>query len=190
MIDSTLEQQLRAGDSNAYNELVAQYKKSVINTCFRFLLDQQDAEDVSQEVFIEIYQSITTFRGDAKLATWIYRITVTKCLDEIKKRKRKKRITSIGRLLHIDDFANWIGGGTMPDKQLNEKEQLNEIKTVLNNLPENQRIAFTLSKIEGFSNKEITEIMNVSTIAVEGLIYRAKKQAAQELLLILRNSEQ
>ena len=83
------------------------------------------------------------------MSTWIYRIAVTKSLDEIKKRNRKKRITSVGKILHIDDVMHWIGGGTMPDKSLKEKEKLQEMNDALNTLPDNQRVAFTLSKIEG-----------------------------------------
>lgn len=183
-------ERLKSNDRNAFNELVALYKNSVINACYRFLLDKEDAEDISQDVFIEVYQSIQSFRGDAKLSTWIYRITVTKCLDEIKKRNRKKRLASITKMLHIDDVANWISGGSMPDKSLHEKEKMQEVAFVLNKLPENQRVAFTLSKIDGFSNQEIAEIMDTTTIAVESLIYRAKKKVADELLAILKNNDQ
>ncbi len=179
-------QRLKSNDRAAFNELVALYKNNVINTCYRFLLDQQDAEDISQDVFIEVYQSIHSFRGEAKLSTWIYRITVTKCLDEIKKRQRKKRMASISKLLHIDDIGHWLAGGRMPDQNIQEKEKMKEIVMVLDQLPENQRIAFTLSKIDGFSNPEIAEIMNTTTVAVESLVYRAKKKVATELEIILK----
>lgn len=182
-------EKLKAKDRVAFNELVALYKNNVINTCYRFLLNEQDAQDISQEVFIEVYQSIHSFRGEAKLSTWIYRITITKCLDEIKRRNRKKRLATVGKLIQVDAISNWISGGTMPDKTLQENEQLKEVNIVLNSLPENQRIAFTLSKIDGFSNTEIAEIMNITTVAVESLIYRAKKKSTQELLTILKNSE-
>ena len=76
----------------------------------------------------------------------------------------------------------------MPDKTLHENEKLREIEIVLNSLPENQRVAFTLSKIDGFSNKEIAEIMNTTIIAIESLIYRAKKKTSQELIKILKNN--
>ena len=79
---------LKSNDRNAFTELIALYKNSVMTTCYRFLLDKEDAEDISQDVFVEVFQSIHSFRGDAALSTWIYRITVTKCLDEIKRRKR------------------------------------------------------------------------------------------------------
>lgn len=178
-------QKLKSNDKKAFDELVALYKNSVINTCYRFFLDKEDAEDVSQEVFIEIYQSIHIFRSDAKISTWIYRITVTKCLDEIKKRNRKKRISSIGKLLHIDEITNWISGGIQPDEKIIEKEQLKEVTFALNTLPENQRVAFTLSKIDGFTNQEIAEIMDTTVIAVESLIYRAKRKVATNLISIL-----
>ncbi|MCX6156994.1 MAG: RNA polymerase sigma factor [Ignavibacteriae bacterium] len=177
---------LKSGDKSAFNDLVQEYSNIVLNTCFRFLLDREDAEDVSQEVFVEIYQSIKSFRGDSKLSTWIYRIAVTKSLDEIKKRNRKKRLSSFGKVLHLDDIANWLGGGTMPDKSIMESEKLKEVMDALNILPDNQRVAFTLSKIDGYTNTEIAAIMNVTTIAVESLVYRAKKSVTQELENILK----
>jgi RNA polymerase sigma-70 factor (ECF subfamily) len=180
---------LHSGDKDAFGLLVKLHSNQVLNTCYRFLLNKEDAEDISQEVFIEVYQAIKSFRGDSKLSTWVYRIAVSRCLDEIKKRNRKKRITSFGKLLHIDDLANWISGGSRPDKSLHEKENMEEVMTVLNTLPDNQRVAFVLSKIEGYSNAEIAEIMNTTTIAVESLVYRAKKRTSEELKIILKNNE-
>ncbi len=186
MTDKIWLQRLKSGDKLAFNELVILYKHRVINTCYKFLLIQEDAEDVSQDIFIEVFQSIKSFRGDAKLSTWIYRIAVTKSLDELKKRNRKKRISSIGKILHLDDVANWISGGTMPDVDLETSDKMATINKVLNQLPENQRIAFTLSKIDGFENQEIADIMKTTTIAVESLVYRAKKKVSADLISILK----
>ncbi len=188
MENEELLNKLMTGDKAAYNELVNLYSNRVINTCYRFLLDKEDAEDISQEVFIEVFQSIESFRGDSKLSTWIYRIAVTKSLDEIKKRNRKKRIISLGKILHINDVAEWIAGGSMPDKSIQEKEKMNEILQALDALPDNQRVAFTLSKINGYSNAEIAEMMNTSVEAVESLVSRAKKKVSVELEAILKNN--
>ena len=174
-------EKLKAGDRAAFHELVAIHGKQVLNTCHRLLLDRQDAEDVSQEVFIEVFQSIKTFRNEAKLSTWIYRIAVTRSLDELKKQKRKKRITSLGKLLHLDEAAHWLAGGTMADTSLHEEERMKEIRQALNSLPDNQRVAFALSKIDGYTNQEIAEIMKTTTIAVESLVHRAKKKLSDEL---------
>jgi RNA polymerase sigma-70 factor, ECF subfamily len=188
MDDKDLITKLKAGDKSAYNELVLLYGSRVINTCYRFLLTKEDAKDIAQEVFIEVFQSIKSFREESKLSTWIYRIAVTRSLDEIKKRKRKKRISSLGKILHIDEVAHWIAGGAMPDKSLQESDKMNEVMQALNTLPESQRVAFTLSKIEGFSNPEIAETMKTTTMAVESLIYRAKKKVSKELKNILKNN--
>ena len=189
MNEKDLIYQLKTRLPAAYNELVLQYQAIVIHTCFKFLLNQHDAEDIAQEVFIEIYQSIPTFRSESKLSTWIYRIAVTKCLDEIKKRYRKKRLVTLGKMLHLEDIALWLAGGSMPDDQLKGDEKMQEIMSALNILPDNQRVAFTLSKIEGYSNTEIAEILNTTTVAVESLVYRAKKQMSVELKNILKNND-
>lgn len=187
MEDAVLIERIIAGDKAALNELVGIYADSILKTCYKFLLNKEDAEDVSQEVFIEVFQSLSSFRGKSKLSSWIYRIAVTKSLDEIKKRKRKKRISTIGKVLHLDEVANWLVGGLMPDKSIHEEEKMNEVMHALNTLPENQRVAFTLSKIEGFNNSEIAAIMATSNIAVESLISRAKKKVSNELEFIIRN---
>ena len=145
-------EKLKLNDKDAFNKLVIQYKHRVINTCYRFLLDKNDAEDVSQEVFIEVFQSIKSFKGNSKLSTWIFRIAVTKSLDEIKKRNRKKRISSLDQLLRLDDLSNLISGEKMPDSDLIASDNMQQINKALNQLPDSQIIAFTLSKMDGFSN--------------------------------------
>ena len=175
MNDSQLISQIKSGDKAAFAELVAAYQKTVLNICYRFLLHREDAEDVAQEVFMEVYHSINKFRGDSALSTWIYRIATTKSLDEIKKRNRQKRISSFGELLGLDKIINWTTGKERPDKILEEEEDVSLLMEALNRLPESQRIALTLSKIEGHSNTEVAEIMQTSLTAVDALIYRAKQ---------------
>lgn len=189
MEETNLLQLLKAGDKAAFSKLVELYGSRVINTCYKFLLDREDAEDLSQEVFIEVYQSIQSFRGDAKLSTWIYRIAVTKSLDEIKKRNRKKRISSIAKMMKLEDISNWIAGGAMPDKSIQENEKMKEVMQALDTLPDNQRVAFTLSKIDGYSSSEIAEIMKTTVYAVESLVSRAKRKVSEELRVILKNNE-
>jgi RNA polymerase sigma-70 factor, ECF subfamily len=185
--EADLLKKLRAGDKAAFNELVSAYSKKVINTCYRFLLNSQDAEDISQEVFVEVFQSIRSFQGNSKLSTWIYRIAITKSLDEIKKQNRKKRIGSVGKLLHLDGVANWLAGGVLPDESLHQNERMAAVMQALNTLPDNQRVAFTLSKIEGYTNAEIVEIMNTTSLAVESLLSRAKTKVGDQLKVILKN---
>jgi len=166
---------LKSGNNLAFTELLSLYQKKVLNLCYRFLLDRAEAEDVSQEVFLEVFHSIQNFREDSSLSTWIYRIAISKSLDELKKKSRKKRITSIGKTLGLDKVANWLVGSERPDERMEEQESLSQLMDALNHLHESQRIALTLSKIEGYSNTEIAEIMQTTLTAVDSLIYRAKQ---------------
>jgi len=181
--ETDLLRRIKLGNRDAFAELVSVYQRTVLNTCYRFLLSKEDAEDISQEVFIEVYHSIGSFREDSKLSTWIYRIAVTKSLDEIKRKSRKKRITSIGKTLGLEKITHWVTGTERPDKTLEDREDLDLLLLALNRLHESQRIALTLSRIEGYSNTEIAEIMQTSLSAVESLIYRAK----QNLKLFLKH---
>jgi RNA polymerase sigma-70 factor (ECF subfamily) len=172
---------LRTGSESAFQQLLNTHKNKVINTCFKFLLSKEDAEDIAQEVFIEVFQSIKEFRGDASLNTWIYRIAVTKSLDEIKKRKRKKRITSLGKLIGLEKVAEYFAGNHSADFIVDQKEQIILITQALDKLPDSQRIAYTLSKVDGFTNQEIAQIMDTNISSIESLIKRAKKKTIEEL---------
>jgi RNA polymerase sigma-70 factor, ECF subfamily len=189
MTDHDLIDQIKIGNHAAFNELLKQHRKQVIHICYKFVLNQQDAEDIAQEVFMEVYQSIKSFRGESKLSTWIYRIAVTKCLDDIKKRNRKKRLAAFGKILGLEEVILWLVGGEMPDKALLENEKMGEIMQALNTLPDNQRVAFTLSKMDGYSNAEIAAIMETTLLAVEALVKRAKKQVGATLEIILKNKD-
>lgn len=180
MTDKELVNKIKSGDQSAFYFLVKQFQHQVLNTCYRFLLNKQDAEDVSQDVFVEIFLSIAHFRGDSKLSTWVYRVAVTKCLDEIKRRKRKKRISSAGRFLGLDFVSDWLMSDSKADEKYLAKEGMLELEKILSKLSQNQRIAITLSKMEGYSNAEVAEIMQLTKVAVESMIYRAKKNIEDE----------
>ena len=92
----------------------------------------------------------------------------------------------MGKILHLDSIAQWLTGGESPDKKLYTDEKMKAVMQALDTLPDSQRVAFTLSKIEGYSNSEIAEIMNTTTIAVESLVSRAKKKVSGELEMILK----
>jgi len=175
MNDEELIEKLSLGKQKFFHALLQAYQVEVLNLCFRFLLSREDAEDVAQEVFVEIYYSIDDFRGDAKLRTWIFRIAVSKCLDEIKRKNRKKRFSSIGKALGIDHIMHLQADSDRADKRISEKEDMDRLTNALNRLPQNQRIALTLSKLEGHSPPEIADIMQTSLTSVDSLIYRAKQ---------------
>jgi RNA polymerase sigma-70 factor, ECF subfamily len=173
------------GDRQSFREIAERYHTMVINTCNGFLHSKQDAEDIAQEVFIEVYNSMKYFRKESKLSTWIYRIAVNKSLNQVRKNNRWRWIQSIE-----DVFAKGIheisfeADGHPADSNLETMQQEAILHNVLNSIPENQRIAFTLNKYEELSYKEISEIMGVTLPSVESLIHRAKKNLQKKLIHI------
>ena len=167
--------QLQQGDEGAFKRLVDEWQDMVYNTAISIVQHADDADDITQEVFIQVYQSVSSFKGESKFSTWLYRITVSKALDHEKKKKRKKRFAFVQSLfgtqgeeqLHPVEFDH-------PGVQLEKKERAAALFKSLKEIPENQRIAFTLHKLEGQSSQEVAEIMNTSLYAVESLMGRAK----------------
>jgi len=165
---------------------VEAWQQKIINTCLGFTNNFEDAQDLAQEVFIEVYNSIEKFRGDSMLSTWIYRITVNKSINYIKKRKRNKFISlffndsdSNNNRNIVDSFENWENN---VDDYMVQNERKKILHKALQSLPEKQRIAFTLHKIEDVSYKNIAEIMELSITSVESLIHRAKINLQKKLL--------
>ena len=173
---------LQRKDDGAFTALVEQWQDMVYNTALGIVQSPDDADDITQEVFVQVFQSISSFKGGSKLSTWIYRITVSKALDHEKKRKRKKRFAFVRALLgepgeehlHPVDFDH-------PGVLLERKEKAAELFAALKQIPEKQRIAFTLQKLEGLSNQEIAAVMDTSLYAVESLMQRAKTSLQKKL---------
>lgn len=177
--EQTLLVQLKSNNQEAFRILVNLHQEKVYQICFGFLRNREDAEDVTQEVFLEIFKSVLYFRGDSALSTWIYRIAVNRSLNLIKKNKVKQFIDSIDQLIHFNKSEPHTN--QEPFSQLAQKEQAKIIQTEINKLPKNQRIAFTLHKYNDYSYAQITEIMNLSLPSVESLIHRAKVKLKEQL---------
>ena len=183
MSEENLVNNIKNKDLKSFKIFVDEHQRKVLNTCNRFVNNKEDAEDLTQEVFVEVFRSISGFRGDSKLSTWIYRIAVTKSLDFLRKRKRKKRfgimksISGEERLreeLKATDISN-------PGTQAENQDRIKILNEALEKLPENQRVAFTLSKYDELSYQEIAEILETTIPAVESLIHRAKNNLKKRL---------
>jgi len=181
--------QLQQGDGSAFKKLVDEWQDMVYNTALGIVQNADDADDITQEVFIQVYRSVSSFKGDSKFSTWLYRITLGKALDHEKKKKRKKRFGFVQGLFgadgaeqaHAVEFEH-------PGVQLEKKERAGELFSALKQLPNNQRIAFTLHKLEGQSYQQVAEIMNTTLYAVESLMSRAKTNLRKELKKYYENS--
>ena len=166
-----------------FSTIVAEHQDMVLNTCYRFVLNREDAEDIAQEVFLEAYRSLESFRQESKLSTWIYRIAVTKSLDHLRKKKRKKRFSSLKRVIGVNNPVEEI---TLPSQEtpaevFSGSERAEILQNALDSLPDNQKTAFLLSKYDGYSNQEIAEVLHTTVSAVESLVHRAKKNLQKKL---------
>lgn len=177
MVDFEEIDALKKGDQRAFQLLLDTFSAKVYNLCVGILQNTEDAEDTTQEIFTTVYLSIAQFKGDSKLSTWIYRIAVNKCQELIRKKSRKKRfgfLTTLNKV-EIGSSSSLHANFLHPGIELENKERAAILLGAIERLPENQRIAFTMHKVEGIPYEEVATIMNVSLSSVESLMFRAKQ---------------
>lgn len=168
-------------DAANFQIIYNQYSILVYNVALQYLQNIEDAEEITQDVFIQVYSAIDKFDQRSSLKTWIYRITINKSLDFIKHKNSKKRFFIFGsKSQNESDYTN-ASHFEHPGILLENKEKAAVLYGVINELTENQKTAFILSKIDGLSNLEISEIMQLSISAVESLIFRAKSTLKEKL---------
>jgi len=167
--------QLRLGDQAAFKLLVETWQDMVYNTALGIVQHPEDAEDIAQETFVQVYQSVGTFKGEAKFSTWLYRITLSKAMDHLRKAKRKKRFAFVRSIFgDKDEQVIQVTDFNHPGITLDNKEAAATLFKAIQKLPDKQKIAFTLNKVEGLSYQEISEIMDTTVSSVESLLHRAK----------------
>jgi len=164
-----------------FERLYHEHKTLVYNMALHYLQNIEDAEEVTQDVFVKVYHSLTHFQQKSSYKTWIYRITINQCLDFTKKKNSRKRFYLFGQKSENEreylNTTNFEHPGILMENQ----EAAAQLFAVINTLTENQKTAFLLSKLDGLSNPEIAEIMEMSISAVESLIFRAKGSLQEKL---------
>lgn len=164
------------GDRHAFKQFYELFKARVYNTCLSHLQHVSEAEEATQDVFLEIHRNACSFRQDASASTWVYRITVNKCIDRIRYKKRQKRFAFVSSIFHKDtgelmhDPPEFRHPGVVSE----QKDRAASLFAAISQLPDNQRSAFILKQVEGLSQKEVAYIMDLSEKALESLLQRAK----------------
>jgi RNA polymerase sigma factor (sigma-70 family) len=172
---------IRNGDEKAFRELVESNQDNIYRTCYGILHDEMDADEITQEVFIEAFKSASNFKGESKISTWLYRIAINKSLNFLRAKKRRSflQFIGLGPVVEVaDDEVNF----DIKSDRMREKKRMSEIKLAIDLLPVNQRTAFLLHHINDLSYKEISETMLLSVSSVESLIFRAKKNIQKKIL--------
>jgi RNA polymerase sigma-70 factor (ECF subfamily) len=173
---------LRKKDEGAFKEAFNLYSGMILNTSLGILHNTEEAEDMVQEVMIEVLNSVHGFKGQSTLKTWIYRLTISKSLDLLRAKKRQKR-GGMFTFIRLKNDESWMHQPDFnhPGALLENKQRAAVLFKAIGELPEKQKVAFTLHKLENRNHKEIAEIMETSVSSVESLMHRAKKNL-QKLL--------
>jgi len=184
--DIVLVEKVQLGDKNAFNLLVEKYQYRLAKLVGRYIHDAAEVEDVCQEAFIKAYRAIGDFRGDSAFYTWLYRIGVNTAKNYLISQGRRPPKTDID----AEDAMNSDLGVVMHDQGSPEanalsRELADTITRVVDELPEDLRVAITLREMEGLSYDEIAQVMNCPIGTVRSRIFRAREAIDQELRPLL-----
>lgn len=192
--EKDLIEKIKRGEKRYFSEIVSQYENPIFQYSLRMCGNQADAEDILQETFLNAYRALDSFRGESKLSTWLYKIANNSCL--MKRRKSKfapDQEISLSEVSPGDDIDNTIALGSTGDSPI--RDLLNtELKEVLQKiileLPKSNRQAFVLADIQGFSGKEIANILGVTVPSVKSRLHRARMFIREKLSLYLELENQ
>ncbi|WP_068841600.1 RNA polymerase sigma factor [Flavobacterium chilense] len=161
------------GETNAFAMLVNRYKDMIYTLALKMIKNREEAEEVAQDTFIKIFNSLSKFKGDSKFSTWIYKIAYNTCLDRLKKNKKEEQNIS------IDEFSSHLIK-TMDNalSALEDKERKQTIQNCLNLLPSEENFLLTLFYFENQNLEEIGKIMSINANNVKVKLFRSRQKLA------------
>ena len=188
--DAALMLRVKRGDMQAFTELVEKYKQPVINIIFRTLRDATEAEDLAQNVFVQVHKSAHRYKVSAKFSTWLFTIARNLCLNEIRRRSRNPAQSldetfdddESHPIRQVEDARIFSAPENLLQRELQEK-----ISSALAALPENQRTAILLCQQEELSYEEIAEVLGCSLSATKSLIHRGREALKEQLKPYLKS---
>jgi RNA polymerase sigma factor (sigma-70 family) len=164
------------GNTNSFATLVDRYKDLVFTLALKMLNNREEAEEIAQDTFIKVYNSLNKFKGESKFSTWIYKVTYNTCLDALKKKKKQQNVT------YIEDFSEHQTK-TLENilDSIDEKERNQAIQDCLEELPSDEAFLLTLYYFDDQSIEEIAKIMNSSISNIKVKLFRTRKKLASIL---------
>lgn len=182
--DVALMLRVKRGDVRAFEELVEKYKQPVTNVIARTLRDQTEAEDLAQNVFVQVYKSADRYKATAKFSTWLFTIARNLCLNEIRRRSRHPADSLDASQSDNDEHpVRQYEDVKMfsPTENVLHNELEQKLQDALNSLPENQRTALALCRQEELSYEDISEVLDCSLSATKSLIHRGRETLKEKL---------
>ena len=171
----------RKGDLAAFNLLVENYQTAVFNLCLRMLASQQTAEDATQEAFIASYRHLEKFRGGSFRA-WLFRIAANACYDELRRRRARPALSLDEPGSDGERHLDAADAAPSPEERAEQSELRETLARALSSIPEDQRLAITLSDVQGLDYAEIAEVMQCSLGTVKSRIARGRVRLRSILL--------
>jgi RNA polymerase sigma-70 factor (ECF subfamily) len=187
--EQVLVDRISRGDSTAFQEFVDRYKKKIYYIAYDITGDHNDAEDVSQEVFIKVFRSLKTFRRNAKISSWLYQISVNASIDLLRKKSSKPE-KSMDDIERADIQESLPGSGTRaqnPERSAEDFLMQKHISQALQKVSPKERSVFVMRHYNELKIREIAEILKISQGTVKALFYRATRKLRKELSFYLGN---
>ena len=174
LTDSELLERVRGGDEAAFDEIVERYERRVFAIAVRICRHHEDARDVTQDVFITAMRSLRSFRGDAKISTWLHRVTVNASLDLVRRRRRREGP-------ELEELCDRPDAGPGPEVAAIESVRAREVHLALGRIPAEQRAVIALHDLQGLDYSEVAAVLEVPLGTVKSRIHRARLALAHEL---------
>lgn len=181
--EKKLIQKSKSGDVKSFEILISRYEKLAYNVAYRILGNEEDAKDMTQESLIKVYKYLKNFRMDSSFSTWLYRIVMNTCKDEL--RKKKLNVISIDKPINTTDGSMYMDlkdFSSTPEEELESKETQGEVQKALSKVNEKNRIVVVLRDIKGFTYSEISEILDVPVGTIKSRINRGRQELKSILL--------
>ncbi len=185
-VDQELVERVQRGDKKAFDLLVLKYQRKVVNLVSRYVRNQSEALDVTQEAFIKAYKALPNFRGDSAFYTWIYRIAINTAKNHIVAQGRRPPGSDLDAgTAEQMDIGVRLQENTTPENQLLQDEIAETVRDAIDDLPEDLKTAITLRELEGLSYEEIAKAMSCPVGTVRSRIFRARDAINTKLAPLL-----
>ncbi|MDH3590826.1 MAG: sigma-70 family RNA polymerase sigma factor [Planctomycetota bacterium] len=177
---------VKAGDDEAFRELVNRHRAAIVNLAYRYCRNRTDAEDLAQVVFLKVYRARDRYEPAAKFTTWLYRIAVNASLNEVRNRKNRPTHHAASLGPRADDtpgFAQSVAddGAAAPIAEVERQELHEQVRAAVEDLPERQRMALLLNKFHGLSYEELAATMEMTIPGIKSLLLRARENVRVRL---------
>ncbi|MEG0773784.1 RNA polymerase sigma factor [Clostridium sp.] len=178
-MDLVIVERVLKGEMIAFELLIKKYENIIFNYIYKIILNKEDSEDIAQEAFIRAYKSLYTFQRKSSFSTWLFKIA-SNCINSYFKKKKNYTI-------QYDEILTNVQCSSLdkPEEALEAIETKKEVEKLLNSLGVDQRSCIVLKYVEGFSLREISEILGISEDAVKMKIYRARKKLCEGKIINL-----